>query len=267
MKKMKMPILYGTIVVIFAALLVWMYPKNTSHTASSSLPKIIVGCDDYRPFNYRDLDGHVRGIDVELAEEAFRRMGYTPEFHFINWEEKKSLLADHKIDCIWSSFTMTGRESQYQWAGPYMKSHQVIAVNPESPITKLSDLEGKSIALQSTTKPEDIFRRHDPSMPHFNRIISAQNKDVMYTLLSKGYVDAIAAHDTSIHQFTEDFQVSYRILDVPLQTVGLGVAFDKNETRDLPEKLNEVLEDMKNDGTTEKIIKKYVPKGHEYVEE
>lgn len=48
-----------------------------------------------------------------LAREAFSRMGYAPEFVFINWEDKKNLLAKGSIDCIWSSFTMTDREDEY----------------------------------------------------------------------------------------------------------------------------------------------------------
>ena len=52
---------------------------------------------------------------------------------------------------------MDGRENDYKWAGPYMVSRQVVAVNENSNIKKLSDLSGKVIAVQASTKPEDIF--------------------------------------------------------------------------------------------------------------
>ena len=58
----------------------------------------------YSPFSFMDANGNMTGIDVELAREAFSRMGYAPEFVFINWEDKKNLLAKGSIDCIWSSF-------------------------------------------------------------------------------------------------------------------------------------------------------------------
>ena len=57
--------------------------------------KIVVGCDDYTPFGYMDVNGNQTGIDVELATEAFHRMGYEPDFTFINWEEKKDLFANN----------------------------------------------------------------------------------------------------------------------------------------------------------------------------
>ena len=84
-------------------------------------------------------------------------MGYKPVFVNIDWENKKNLVEQGKIDCIWACFSVTGRENDYHWAGPYMLSHEVVAVNNSSKIYKLSDLKNKVIAVQSTTKPEELF--------------------------------------------------------------------------------------------------------------
>ena len=232
-----------------------------------ALPEIVVGCDDYSPFSYMDVDGDLTGIDVELAEEAFRRMGYQPKFVFINWEDKKNLLEDGTIDCIWSSFTMDGREEEYRWAGPYMTSHQVIAVNPDSRISSLQDLENKTVAVQSTTKPEDLFRTHDLGLPELRRVISVQKRDLIFVMLSKGYVDAIAAHDTAVEQFMSETGMEFRILEEPLLTVRLGVAFDRSDARGLDRKLSDTLEEMRADGTTRTIVGKYFADADRYLGE
>ena len=39
--------------------------------AEDTLPQIIIGSDDYKPYNYVDEDGNAAGIDVELAKEAW----------------------------------------------------------------------------------------------------------------------------------------------------------------------------------------------------
>ena len=150
---------------LLAGLLSGCAARQAADTGDENLPAIIVGCDDYTPFSYLDANGNMTGIDVELAREAFRRMGYRAECRIISWEEKKALLEAGTIDCVWSSFTMDGREDEYQWAGPYMKSHQVVAVDVNSSIQTLQDLKGKVIAVQSTTKPEDIIRSHDGTLP------------------------------------------------------------------------------------------------------
>ena len=161
--------------------------------ADEDRPTVTVGCDTYSPFSYVDVDGNLTGIDIELASEAFSRMGYEPEFTIINWEEKKDLLHNGDIDCVWSSFTMDGREDEYRWAGPYMRSHQVVAVNVDSDIYTLQALEDKVMAVQSSTKPEDILRSHDGTLPQLRKVISVQKRDLLFALLGKGYADALAA--------------------------------------------------------------------------
>ena len=94
---------------------------------------------------------------------------------------------------------MDGRENDYKWAGPYMVSRQVVAVNKNSNIKKLSDLSGKVIAVQASTKPEDIFlNRMNPAIPLVKDVYSLENRKLLFTSLGKGYVDAIAAHETSV---------------------------------------------------------------------
>lgn len=258
--------LTGAVFLLMAGLLCGCGRRDAGEQKKGTdLPVLTVGCDNYSPFSYADVDGNLTGIDVELAREAFGRMGYSPEFVFINWEEKKELLAEGSIDCIWSSFTMSGREEEYRWAGPYMNSHQVVAVNEDSDIWNFEDLEGKVIAVQSTTKPEDIIRSHDGTLPELKKVISVQKRDLIFILLSKGYVDALAAHDTSVNQFMADTGLTFRILEQPLLTVELGVAFDREDTRGLDTQLTEVLTQMREDGTTEQIIGKYLPDAGSYL--
>ena len=164
-----------------------------------ALPEIIIGSDTYPPYVYLDDNGDPTGIDVEIAVEAFRRMGYQAVFTTIDWEQKRTLVDNGEIDCIWGCFSMDGREQDYQWAGPYMVSRQVIAVNAASDIYAMSDLNGKTIAVQSTGKPEEIFLESgEPDIPQFEDIISLEDRGIQYATLDCGYVDAIAAHDTAI---------------------------------------------------------------------
>ena len=137
-------------------------------TSDSELPEIVIGIDYFEPYSYQTSDGEYKGIDVELAEEAFQRLGYQPEFEKIVWEDKEKLLSDGTIDCLWSCYSMNERENKYQWAGPYMYSRQMVVVRAESEIRTLQDLKGKRIAVQATTKAEDLFLH--------NQIFRRQNR-------------------------------------------------------------------------------------------
>ena len=234
---------------------------------NSNLPQILIGSDTYPPYIYLNNDGTPAGIDVEIATEAFRRMGYAARFEVIDWEQKTALVESGAIDCIWGCFSMQGRETLYRWAGPYMVSRQVVAVNTDSSIQSLSDLAGKTVMVQSTTKPEGIFLSgSDPRIPQTVEVFSIEDRSVQYAMLACGYVDAIAAHETAILQYMKDNNAVFRILEEPLLVTGLGVAFAKNDSRGLDHQLNDTFAQMREDGTLERIVGKYLEHASQYLE-
>ena len=182
--------------------------------AAAALPELTVGSDNYPPFIYMNNDSTPTGIDVDIATEAFARMGYAVRLEIIDWEQKTKLVESGAIDCIWGCFSMSGREHDYQWAGPYAISRQVIAVDAGSDIYTMGDLAGKTIAVQSTGKPEDLFLHHRiADIPEFGAIISLEDRGVQYAALDCGYVDAVATHEMAILQYME--AVSYTHLTLP----------------------------------------------------
>lgn len=74
---------------------------------------LTIGSDIYSPYFYPDDNGDFAGIDVEIAEEACRRLGVTPEFKQISWQNKDACLKSGTVDCLWGSFSMNGREDDY----------------------------------------------------------------------------------------------------------------------------------------------------------
>ena len=232
-----------------------------------TLPELTVGSDNYPPFIYLNNDSTPTGIDVDIATEAFARMGYAVRFEIIDWEQKTNLVESGAIDCIWGCFSMDGREQLYRWVGPYMVSRQVVAVNADSGIETLADLAGKTMMVQSTTKPEEIFLGGtDPRIPQFGELLSAEDRSVQYAMLNCGYVDAIAAHEAAILQYMQDCNANFRILEEPLLVTGIGVAFALNDTRGLDEKLTETFAAMRADGTMKQIVGKYLPDPEKYLE-
>ena len=238
-----------------------------TNAMESGLPQIIVGSDTYPPYIYLNNDGVPTGIDVEIATEAFRRMGYAARFETINWEQKTNLVESGAIDCIWGCFSMDGREEVYRWAGPYMVSRQVAAVDADSSIRTLGDLAGKTIAVQSTGKPEEIFLESgEPDIPQFEDIISLEDRGIQYATLDCGYVDAIAAHETAILQYMTDYGADFRILEEPLLITGIGAAFSVDDDRGLAQELMDTFAQMRQDGTMQEIVGRYLEHPETYLE-
>ena len=65
--------------------------KANSYTAA--MPVIVVGSDNYPPFVYMNNDSTPTGIDVDIATEAFARMGYAVRLEIIDWKQKTIRMA------------------------------------------------------------------------------------------------------------------------------------------------------------------------------
>lgn len=235
---------------------------DASQAKDEDLKTLNVGSDLYPPFVYTDEYGDIVGLDVEILTEALARIGYKPKYQLIDWEKKKELLASGELDCVMGSFSMAGRENEYRWAGPYLASRQVVAVDPQSDIYTLADLEDKVVAVQSTTKPEDILlNRTNENVPQIKELYCFfycfSDRSYLNPALVEGLVDAIAAHESSLLTYEKDYGVTYRILDEPLLEVGLGTAFDINDTRGIDVKLARAYQEMLADGTMERLVSKY----------
>jgi polar amino acid transport system substrate-binding protein len=232
---------------------------TSSQGAEEQLPELKIGIDaNYEPYSYVDENGNYAGLDIELAKEACARMGQEPVFNAIKWDNKDSYLEDGSIDCIWSCFSMNGREDDYNWVGPYMYSRQMVVVCSDSSIEKLSDLTGKSVAVQSSTKPESIFlNREGENIPEVKDVYCMENMDLVFATLQSGYVDAVAGHETVMRQYMETTSGSYRLLEEALLSAEVGVAFEKDQNNAVSEELAQALQEMKEDGTLETILENY----------
>lgn len=231
---------------------------KAEESSGISAVSLVIGSDNYEPYNYIDESGENVGIDVDIAKEACRRMGITPVFKQITWDRKDSFLDSNEIDCLWGSFTMSGRTNDYRWAGPYMYSRQVIVVMKDRGINSFADLKGKRIAVQSTSKPEHIILSgEDDRIQGVSAVYSMSTMSELYASLRKGYIDAAAGHEVAIKRFVDTNPQQFIILDETLYKSELGVAFKKGRCDDIPDILNDILKQMIDDGTIKKIAESY----------
>lgn len=228
---------------------------HNSTEEGTQLPKLIIGCDDFEPYIFRDENGGYAGFDVEIAYEACRRMGYTPVFKSVIWDDVDKYLENGEIDCAWAGFSMNGIEDCYTWVGPYMCCDEVIMVRADSDIYTLQDLEGKNIAVQSATHSERLFLKNE--IVDVKNVYCFSEKKEIFAALRKGYTDACAGHDSAIKEYLNQYGTEYRILDKSISISRLGIAFSKSKDTTKADLLAETIKDMLEDGTIKNILEKY----------
>lgn len=242
---------------------VWLLPGSMMQVNADSgeegLPELQIGCEEYEPYNYMDENGEMAGIDADIAKEACKRMGYNPVYYLLDWSSEDYFLQEGMIDCIWSCFSVNGREDQYLWTDPYMYSSETVMVPEDSDIKTLDDLNGKVISVQEGTRSEMILLQPDISpVITAKNIYSFQVMDEGISALSQMFVDAAAGDRIYMLRALEHMDdSSYRLLDENLEVSKIAVAFAKDGDKNLVDKLNDTLKEMKKDGIISSILKKY----------
>lgn len=232
--------------------------QDGTENEKSNLPELKIGSAIFSPYFYAGESGEYTGVDVEIATEACRRIGYTPVFTELTWGEHDRYLDEGIVECLWSSFSMDGREEKYRWAGPYLESPEYVVVAVDSGIYTMEDLEGKCIAVQNDSTAESYFLgKMGGDIPKVGQVMAYTGLEEAFVAFGKGYADAVASHVEALTVMTSKQPSLYRYLDPPFLTVKLGVAFRKDETSEIVEQLSDVLNEMNEDGTIQKIAEKY----------
>lgn len=220
----------------------------------NSKGEIVIGSDQFEPFSYLE-NGEMKGIDVDIAKEAFKRMGYTPVFKRIEWQNKDEYLRKGEIDCLWGGFSMNDREDLYAWVGPYLFSNQSVMVKKDSDIYSLADLKNKIVGVQATSKAEWAFENKE-ELSDIRYLYTFSTINEVFTSIQRSYVDAIAGHELALKALIRGSD-DYRFLDESILTSMLGVAFKKDYDQSFLTLLSNTLHEMRNDGTIKEIIDSY----------
>lgn len=243
-----------TALIVVSVFLIGCNAPNIENKTEGSL---VIGSDIYSPYFFLGDDGEFSGIDVDIATEACKRLNLTPVFKEIEWQSKEEYLKNGEVDCLWGCFTMNDREDLFSWAGPYMHSRQVVVVKASSDIRSLSDLNGKSIAVQDGSRSEYLFTNNLVDGVTIKKVYAFSTVTMAFAFLKKDYVDACAGNETACIECISGISGDYRILDEVLFSADLGVAFDKDSGSPKAEELTDVLSAMKRDGTIRKILENY----------
>lgn len=223
-----------------------------------TLPELVIGGTPYSPYFYKDMDGEYAGIDVDVAEAACSRIGYTPVFKELAVTDLYTAIENGEVDCLWSCMTMDGREDEFLWSDPYLYSQRVVMVRADSEINSLADLEGKRAAVQAgSTSERIIMEQSNDIFPELSQLTSFRTLGEVFMALRKGYVDAAVGHECALRVYEVDYPDEYRFLNMSLRSEKLGVAFKKDYEETTVDQISKVLQEMREDGTMEEIVEKY----------
>lgn len=227
-----------------------------SDTSSGEPQKVLrVGSETtFPPFEFTEGDKYV-GFDIDLADALAKKMGYKMEFKSMGFDALIPALQSNDIDMIAAGINATPeRAKAVIFSEPYFKEGGFIVVTRKdnTTINGMKDLEGKRIVTQIGTIPTDMAKK----IPN-TTVKEVDSNSQIFNELNSGTADAtILDNAVAMYYLKQGADKELRLAGTPTDPEGTVWAFRKSDT-ELRDKANKALEELKKDGTYQKIYEKW----------
>ncbi|MFT4106422.1 MAG: transporter substrate-binding domain-containing protein [Lacrimispora sp.] len=237
-----------------------------SETASEAATKeqsrkvVIATGGSGEPYSLLSADGKTwTGIDAEMWSEIAKRTGWEIEAKQVEFSSLFGELDTGRVDVAANCFAVTeARKEKYLTSNPYYGDAQCIIVNDDkSDINTFEQLKGATIGVAqgqaSQVSVEKMAETYDWN------VVVYETSDTGYQDLNLKRIDAMATTDSLVYKYENSQNMKFHILDSRLLSNNVAYFFQKgDEGQALCDEVNKVLDEMMKDGTTSKIITKWM---------
>lgn len=221
--------------------------------------KIIVGLDDtFAPMGFRDENGELTGVDVELAKAVSEELGIPFEFQPIDWSMKETELNNGTVDLLWNGYSITEERKQVvSFTDPYLENKQIVVTMADSDINSIADLAGKTVAAQDMSSAVAAIDAQPEVKDTFGELVTFETNDQCLRDLEAGRSDAVVADEVLVKYYiSQKGAEKYKILDEDFGEEEYGIGARKDDTA-LVEAINGAMDSLKEKGTTKEIGEKW----------
>lgn len=227
-------------------------------TSAPAITKLVIGLDDqFPPMGFRDETNQLVGFDIELAQAVCDRLGIEAVPTPIDWTTKEFELNGGKVDVLWNGLTITEERQDAMLMSPaYIANAQVIVVRSDSGIATLSDLAGKTVALQEGSSADEAYAGC-PAAGTEKELVKAPENISLFSDLKIGRIDAVVIDKVfGDYYIAENGEGLLTILEEQLADEEYGIAFRK-DNQQLADLILTTLDQLVQDGTAAQISQKW----------
>ena len=208
---------------------------------------------EFPPYEYYDGDKIV-GIDVDIAQAIADELGMTLEIEDVAFDSIIPEIVSGKADMALAGMTVTeDRKASVDFSDTYATASQMIIVKEDSKIAGPDDLKGVTVGVQLGTTG-DIYvsdlEADGTTVERYNKGFEAVQA------LSQGKIDAVVIDGEPAKTFVSESE-GLKILDEAFTVEEYAIAVKKCND-ELLDKIYTALESLKDNGTLDEIVAKYI---------
>lgn len=233
-------------------------PPGSTMATIAERGRLIVGVDqNTNLFGYRDpSSGRLEGFDIDVAREIARAIFGDPDRidpRVFDASERVPALQSGRVDLVVRTFTITcERKDQVAFSTTYFKANQRILALKGAGIGSSADLAGKRVCAVRGTTSLPALSGLDPRP----MVFGVNNWTDCLVMLQQAQVDAISTDDAVLWGLKmQDPNVELVGPSIGDEPYGVGV---KKENSDLVRFVNGALDQMRADGTWQRLYDKWL---------
>jgi polar amino acid transport system substrate-binding protein len=237
-------------------------PADSTMAVIAKRGRLIVGVDqNTNLFGYRDpSSGRLEGFDIDVAREFARAIFGDPDpdrvdLRVVEADERVPVLKSGQVDLVVRTFSITcERKKEVAFSTTYFVANQKILALKGSGIASTADLARKRVCAVQGTTSLLMLSNLDPRPT----IVAVNNWTDCMAMLQQAQVDAISTDDAVLWGLEmQDPNVEVVGPSMNREPYGVGV---KLENSDLVRFVNGVLDQMRADGTWQRLYDKWLLK-------
>lgn len=215
----------------------------------------------FPPYEFTDENGEVAGIDAEIAAAVAEKLGMELDITDMAFESLIPALQAGTIDIVLAGMTVDSeRADQVNFTDSYATGVQVVIVPENSDIAPVEqedgslavDLTGKTIGVQTGTTG-DLYCTDDYGQENVKQF---DNGPLAVAALVNGQIDCVVIDQEPAKNYVAANE-GLKILDTAYANEDYAAAISKDNT-ELLEQVNAAMQELKDDGTLQSIIDKYI---------
>lgn len=237
--------------------LLFLSCDSQTNSQNQSTPTLRVGLNaEYPPFEFKQNDMIV-GFDIDLLEAISKKVGFNYTLHHMSFDGLIPALKAGKIDMIVSSMSATPeRAKQIDFTIPYYEGQTLYLKHKDNiGLIDKESIKGKRIGVfigtiqeQTINKIKDEYRlKVIPSDSIFSAIMNLKNNKVDVVVADHATAKGYMRENKELEGFYQEADGS----------AGLSIAFDKGKYSELLEKINNAIEEFKQEDAYDIILQKY----------
>ncbi|MDD4504658.1 MAG: amino acid ABC transporter substrate-binding protein [Clostridiaceae bacterium] len=171
---------------------------------------------------------------------------------------KETELNAGNIDFMWNGYSITDeRKEKVAFSKPYLENSQIIVTLANSPVNSKTDLADLSVAVQAESSALDAINAEPEFVKSVKELVEFSTNNVAFNDLEAGRSAALVVDEVLARYYmNQKGEEKYKVLEEDFGAEEYGVGLRKDDT-ELLKKLDAALDEMKSDGTYDKIYSKW----------